>query len=561
MFYKNNFHKKIVVFLSLFSFVFLMFGLFPNLGDASGRPEFNTHENDRKTLRVGNRTQSTGWESSISADPGDGVSFNVYYHNNVQDTVAKNTKIRIDYPCSADSTITPRAYIWADNADKISDTATINISGSPDQKLEFNDVALWYPDQGTQSQDITVERVGSCSVQVDIGDIKGCWPWQGHVLFNANLVDDEPKEEPEGELDCHSSTENSIRLSYDFVDGSNVSIFRGNTRLTVLGSGDDSGTYRDTGLSPDTSYTYYLRDGTSTSSERLDRVVCKTKEEDDDSWGELDCHSSTENSIRLSYDFVDGSNVSIFRGNTRLTVLGSGDDSGTYRDTGLSPDTSYTYYLRDGTSTSSERLDRVVCKTRKEDKEEEDLDIEKSVKSLERDTTYSNSLDASPGELISYRIRVYANNADAKDVVLKDSAPDRISFDGNLKLDGSSVSGDIRDGIDIGDISKGDYKTVTFDARIAPRDEFLIATTSMTNVARATSENDSVTDKATVHVKREDPKEPPTTAPTGITGNPTMDYVVLPFLLALIVFILFRKHFIALGRRIESVRKDFRAQW
>ncbi len=474
MFYKNNFHKKIVVFLSLFSFVFLMFGLFPNLGDASGRPEFNTHENDRKTLRVGNRTQSTGWESSISADPGDGVSFNVYYHNNVQDTVAKNTKIRIDYPCSADSTITPRAYIWADNADKISDTATINISGSSDQKLEFNDVALWYPDQGTQSQDITVERVGSCSVQVDIGDIKGCWPWQGHVLFNANLVDDEPKEEPEGELDCHSSTENSIRLSYDFVDGSNVSIFRGNTRLTVLGSGDDSGTYRDTGLSPDTSYTYYLRDGTSTSSERLDRVVCKT---------------------------------------------------------------------------------------RKEDKEEEDLDIEKSVKSLERDTTYSNSLDASPGELISYRIRVYANNADAKDVVLKDSAPDRISFDGNLKLDGSSVSGDIRDGIDIGDISKGDYKTVTFDARIAPRDEFLIATTSMTNVARATSENDSVTDKATVHVKREDPKEPPTTAPTGITGNPTMDYVVLPFLLALIVFILFRKHFIALGRRIESVRKDFRAQW
>ena len=472
MFNKNNFKTRVGIVFTLFLVIFAV-NLFPSTGYASGDPEFNTHANDKKTLRLGNSTQGIGWQDPISADPGDKVAFDVYYHNNVDGTVAENTKIRIDYPCQPDLEIVSTARLWADNASETSDTGTINIDGSSDQKLEFEDVAKWYPDQGTEATEIEVKSVGSCSVQVDIGDIKGCWPYQGHVVFTAYLVDEEPDPDPWGEIGCYSATESSIRLSYEFEEGSNVSIFRGSSRQTILGSGDDSGTYLDKGLSSDTSYTYYLRNGTSTSSKLLDRAYCRTDEKE----------------------------------------------------------------------------------------VEEGLVVTKRVKSLERDTSYSSSLNASPGELIRYSIKVSVVDADAINVVVKDSFPERISFDGNLKLDGSSISGNIEDGIDIGDISEGEYKTVTFDAKIDSRDEFLIGTTSMTNIARATSKHDSEKDEATVHVKREDDPKSPTEAPTGITGNTLMDYVVLPFLLALIIFILFKKHFIALGRKLEEVRKEARASW
>ncbi len=81
-------------------------------------------------------------------------------------------------------------------------------------------------------------------------------------------------------LSCYSSTKNSINFSYDVKGANNAALFKGSSRLTTLGSGDRSGTYIDTGLSPDTTYTYYLRDGTTSSSTELARVSCKTDSED-----------------------------------------------------------------------------------------------------------------------------------------------------------------------------------------------------------------------------------------------------------------------------------------
>ncbi len=558
MFYKNNFKTKTRIVLALFSLAFFAVALLPYTGYSSGVPVFNEDPRDRKTLEVGNRTQDVTWRSTISANPGDDVSFAVYYHNNTEGTLAKDTRIRIDYPCSPQGRIVPTAYLWASNASLVSDTAVINVTDTP-QKLIFEDTARWYPDRGSTAVNIPIEKVGACSALVNIGDIEGCWPYQGYVVFDATLTDYE-KEEPEGSLSCYSETEDSIRLSYDFKDGSSASLFRGNTRLSILGSGDRSGTYRDTGLSPDTSYTYYLRDGTSTSSPRLARVVCRTEKEKVDPRGDLECYSETETSIRLWYEFEDGSSASLFRGSRRLSILGSGDRSGTYRDTGLSPDTSYTYYLRDGTSTSSLRLARVVCRTDYKDKEEE-LSVTKRVKSVDRDTIYTSSLNASPGELLNYSIRITARDAEARDVFVKDTLTTRLIYDGNLRVDGSRVSGDIESGIKIGDIPAGEYKTVTFDVRVAGEDRFLIGTTSLTNVARAESRNASDTGSATVRVERERVVTPPTEVPTGITGNTLLDYVVLPFLLAVVIFILFKKHFIALTKKLDEAGKEIRESW
>jgi len=548
---KNKNIKKAFVVFSLIAFAL---ALFPGSAYTSS-PEFNTHQNDKKTLRVGNSTKNITWSNSVPASPGDRVAFNVYYHNNVEGTTARNTKIRIDFPCSERTTITPTAYISASNAGTISDMATINVSGRA-QKLDFDSTAKWYPDQKTTSTDISVRQVGSCSVEVDIGDIKGCWDWQGYVVFTASLVDD--KKDPWGDLDCYSETEDSIRLSYEFEEGSNVSLFRGNTRLRIIGSGDRSGTYRDTGLSPNTSYTYYLRDGTSTSSPQLARVTCRTAREDKDPWGDLDCYSETEDSIRLSYDFEEGSNVSLFRGNTRLRIIGSGDRSGTYRDTGLSPNTSYTYYLRDGTRTSSQRLARVVCRTERED-EEGEIRVEKQVKSIDRNTSFRDSLSASPGERITYSIKVSALGDRLRDVVVRDTLPSHIEFDGNLRLDGRLVIGSLDRGIDIGDISRGSSKEITFNARVAPVDRFLIGTTSVTNLASAQSREDDDRDTATVHVTRAG--APPTEAPTGVTGNGLVDYILLPLLFVIALLLIFKKQVALFLQEVSKMSREVRQEW
>ncbi len=141
---------------------------------------------------------------------------------------------------------------------------------------------------------------------------------------------------------------------------------------------DSSGTFTDRNLSPNTIYTYYLRNGRTSTSPQIDSITCKTSEADDgngngngngsdDITGYVNCSTSTESSIRVNYSFSNGSNVSLFRGSSRLNTWVSSSYSGAYTDSNLSPNTSYTYYLRNGTSTTSPQIDAVFCYTRSDD--------------------------------------------------------------------------------------------------------------------------------------------------------------------------------------------------
>jgi len=110
-----------------------------------------------------------------------------------------------------------------------------------------------------------------------------------------------------GTLAFDSSTYNSIVLDYSFTNGFHTSLFRENTFLKDLGKeepvaavsgslrdliaytyydedgisyeSDDAGLYTDTGLSPATTYTYYLRNGTTSSAELLATATGTTLED------------------------------------------------------------------------------------------------------------------------------------------------------------------------------------------------------------------------------------------------------------------------------------------
>jgi len=47
----------------------------------------------------------------------------------------------------------------------------------------------------------------------------------------------------------------------------------------------------------------------------------------------------------------------------------------------------------------------------------------------------------------------------------------------------------------------------------------------------------------------------PTEVPTGITENNFLDYFLLPLLLSIMIFIVFKKHIVALAKRLERARE------
>jgi hypothetical protein len=376
------------------------------------------------------------------------------------------------------------------------------------------------------------------------------------LLDSVSCTTDEEDSDPDpvGTLTCATTTTDSIEVDYETTDATNAHLFMGSTEIYDVGSGDESGSHTEDDLEEDTTYTFYLRNGDDTDDDLLDSVSCTTDEEDDDDdpTGFLECDYETEDSIRLYYETEDGSDAHIFRGSTRIYDVGWGDESGTYTDDDLEEDTTYTFYLRNGNDTDDDLLDSISCTT---DDEEDDDDAEINVtKKVAREgsSTYYNSLDVSPGELLTYSIEVEADDEDLEDVFVRDELSSRIIYEGSLKVDGDSVSGDIEDGIDIGDIDEGESRTVTFDVKVASESNFLIGTTSITNVVNVSADNaSSNTDSATINVERESKV---TEVVTGITGNSFFDYFLIPLLIASVIFFLFRKQ---ITFYIEKLEKGF----
>ncbi|GEM_PF-6200654 len=150
-------------------------------------PQFNFMTNDKETLRLKNKTKGTAdWQDPISADAGDTISFDVYYHNGIECSTAKNVKISIEFPTEPGNKIVTVGIIEADNATAVYDQGTINLTNNANEKLIFKTTALWYPNQSSEGKSVPV-TISNNRATVTIGDIEGCWPYQGHVVFEADL--------------------------------------------------------------------------------------------------------------------------------------------------------------------------------------------------------------------------------------------------------------------------------------------------------------------------------------------------------------------------------------
>ena len=142
------------------------------------------------------------------------------------------------------------------------------------------------------------------------------------------------------------------------------------------------------------------------------------------------------------------------------------------------------------------------------DEEEAFLSIDKRGRNISQDkTSWVNTVNAEPEEIVEFQIKVTSNGDEtAEDVMVSDVLPNKMSYHGDLRIDGSRVYGkDIEDGLDIGDLQSDESKTITFEAKVDSKNNFGSSTTSLINKAKALADNVSlVTDTAVVRVSKDD---------------------------------------------------------
>ncbi len=182
--------------------------------------------------------------------------------------------------------------------------------------------------------------------------------------------------------------------------------------------------------------------------------------------------------------------------------------------------------------------------------------VNKLVKNLSSNTDWQDSVMVSPGDKISFSIKIQATgNAPAKGIIVKDSLPNRIVSQGNLKIDEVSVSGDILAGVNIGELSPGQSKTITFDGVVVSKENFNYGTTSLINSVLVYNNEKALTDSAEIIVTKKEVAGAATAVPTGFTNNKFLDYLLLPLGLASILFLIFKEYLVLVNNYLEG-RKE-----
>jgi uncharacterized repeat protein (TIGR01451 family) len=169
--------------------------------------------------------------------------------------------------------------------------------------------------------------------------------------------------------------------------------------------------------------------------------------------------------------------------------------------------------------------------------------IQKNVRNLsDGQTQYFDSIYADPSEVLEFQVIVNSGSG-AQNIVIKDVLPDKVSIRPNsLKIDGVLTSGDIVSGISLGSLTSGQTRTITFLADIAPANQFSFGQTNLPNTATIYWDGNSLSDSATVIVKKAAVAGAATGVPTGF--NVFSDYLFLPLTFSSVLIWLFKSHII-----------------
>lgn len=186
-----------------------------------------------------------------------------------------------------------------------------------------------------------------------------------------------------------------------------------------------------------------------------------------------------------------------------------------------------------------------------------DFLINKTVRNLSKGTAFSELIYADPREVLIFGIVVKAGNDPLYNVVVKDFLPSGITYIGDLKVDNILTSGDILTGLNVGNLSTSQEKTITFRADVAGAESFTFGQTQLTNTASVSSGSISYSDTAKVIVSRGAVAGAATDVSTGLTNNIFLDSFFLPLMITLLIILLFKSHIIKFEEWLDLRKKEY----
>ena len=468
--------------------------------------QFNNASNDFKTLRVKNRTRGdTSWQSSVTANPGDKIAFDIYYHNTGEGSTAHNTKAKLTFPTSVQSQITVNGSVSADNAISALDTAIVTLNSNT-SNLTFDDTGSWYPHQTTAAQSVTISKSYG-TVEFNIGDVAGTCQDQGHMVFEATLSSaDNPNltitKSVRNITDGQSYYSSSVsadpgeRLGFKIVVASNGQTAANN--VYVSDTLPSNLIYRDN-LSVSSGYS----SGDITSGINLGTI-------------------NSGNSVTITFE-ADVQSASYFSNGT-VTLTNTAYASATN--------------VSQRQASASVNVANTVNPV-----QTSNFTINKMVRNISKgETNWQNFVEASPGDQVEFYLSVTNTGSTAANgLYVKDTLPVKMTYLGNVKMDGYYNSGNVASasGIYIGDLSASQSRVVIFQAQVLGETEFNFGSTNVVNTATVYNASNSAIDSAIVAVNKRAVAGAETEVNTGLKED-LMSYLLLPALLAIVLMFVLR---------------------
>lgn len=185
--------------------------------------------------------------------------------------------------------------------------------------------------------------------------------------------------------------------------------------------------------------------------------------------------------------------------------------------------------------------------------------IEKYVRNLSKGTSWLKSVSAEPGEVISFLIKVNANNLALNNVFLQDLLPEKMVYQPNsLKVDGISYSGDISN-LNIGNLSPYQTRTITFEAILSSADKFNYGQNKLINTVSVFVNNNSKSDSAEIIVFKKGVAGIATAVSTGLLNNSLLNYFILPLILTAVIIWLLRYPLLKFEDWLSLKKKEYKS--
>jgi len=410
-------------------------------------------------LDVKNDTKGTGFNFPVSADSGDILTFSVYYHNGVNNTIANNTVVKVALPSGTASTQTLTASLWADNAENataanpLSQSVTVNLSQSAALQLISGSIK-WFPNQTSPLTDNPASFLSGQSGSeifgsgLNIGNIEGCWEFSGFVNFQVRVGSGQGT----NDLSISKTVRNITAGQSGFSDS--VSASQNNNlefQIQIQNTGNT------------TLNNVFVRDV-------LPSVL-----------------SYNSGTTRVNGNFTgDG----ITSGGINIGSLSIGSIDTVIFQATVNTNSTFTV-----TNTAYARADQVSEKNDSatiftSQSQTGNLNIAKYVRNIS--TQYQTgllvgSVGANPGDRVRFSVQISSPNGQVNNVRSWDVLPSGLNFiSGSVQLDGSSASDSfVSGGINLGTMFVNQTRTIVFDVTVGS----FIGSQTFTNFAYVTGDN------------------------------------------------------------------------